>query len=235
MRYLGGKSKIAKRTVAAILENTPRRGRLIEPFVGGGAMTAVLAPHFEKVEAFDTHEDLILMWQALASGWEPPRNISETDYQQLRHAAPSALRGFAGFGGASWGGKWFGGYARGGNRNFADESARSLLRDIALMGNVVFARRDYQELSPGADDVVYCDPPYAGTTEYRDSFDSRIFWDRAEAWAETGADVFVSEYKAPAFWRPVLEITRTRDMKSKLTNAKQVTEKLFTFSPMRSQ
>lgn len=233
MRYLGGKSKIAKRTATALLANTFRRQRLIEPFVGGGAMTAALASHFQEVNAFDIHDDLILLWKELQAGWVPPTNISESEYQELRHAAPSALRAFAGFGGASWGGKWFGGYARGDGRNYADESARSLLRDIKNMQNVTFDRLDYRKITPSKSDVVYSDPPYAGTTEYKDVFNSDEFWTVMEQWATFGAHVFVSEYRAPAFWAPILEITRTRDMKSKLTNAEQVTEKLFIFELQR--
>ena len=227
MRYLGGKSKIAKRVAEAILASTEKRGRLIEPFVGGGAITAVLAPSFERVDAFDINNDLILMWQALKTGWKPPSEISEDQYKELKIAEPSALRAFAGFGGASWGGKWFGGYARGDGRNYADESARSLLRDIRQMQNCTFECLDYLKIKPVAGDVVYADPPYAGTTEYRDTFNSTQFWETMGGWAADGVDVFVSEYAAPQGWKTIWEITRTRDMKSKLTNAEKVTEKLF--------
>ena len=36
MMYLGGKSRLAKRIGAAILENTNQRGQYIEPMIGGG-------------------------------------------------------------------------------------------------------------------------------------------------------------------------------------------------------
>ena len=36
MMYLGGKSRLAKRIGAAILENTDQRGQYIEPMIGGG-------------------------------------------------------------------------------------------------------------------------------------------------------------------------------------------------------
>lgn len=231
MRYLGGKSKIAKRISNAILSHTNHRHRLIEPFVGGGAITAVLAPNFDQVIASDIHEDLILLWQAVKDGWPPPTEITEHLYQELKTAQPCPLRGFAGFGGASWGGKWFGGYARGGGRNYADESARSLLRDVKRMGNVTFSHTDYRDIIPGVNDVIYADPPYKGTTGYESPFDSDEFFATMEEWVEAGAIVFVSEYSAPRYWTPILEITRTRDMKSKLVNAESVTEKLFVFDP----
>jgi DNA adenine methylase len=228
MRYLGGKSKIAKRITDTILKHTKKRELLYEPFIGGGAVTAQIAQYFNTVKASDCHEDLIMMWNALQDGWCPPTNISEDTYLQLRNASPSPLRAFAGFGGASWGGKWFGGYARSRDkRNYAEESRRSLLRDIQKMQNVVFDCCSYEQLQPDQTSVVYADPPYFATTQYRDSFDSIKFWKTMDAWVDSGISVFVSEYTAPDHWEPILEIERTRDMKSKLTNAEQVCERVF--------
>ena len=224
MRYLGGKSKIAKRLAAVIGGGHV----LVEPFVGGGAMTAALAPSFETVLAYDSHPDLILMWRALQNGWVPPRTITEAQYTDLRRDMPSPLRAFAGFAGASWGGKWFGGYARGGTRNYADEAARSLLRDIQRMKNVTFACADYKSAPVYSGDVVYADPPYADSTGYGGQFDNAEFWRIAGEWADIGARVFVSEYQAPADWTCVWSVERTRDMKAHMTDAIRVTERLFT-------
>ena len=223
MRYLGGKSKIARQLAMVIGGGSI----LVEPFMGGGAMTAALAPQFDIVYAYDLHPDLILLWQALQQGWTPPTSVSEEDYICLRDAGPSALRGFVGFAGASWGGKWFGGYARGGGRNYADEAVRSLARDILRMGNVILAQADYREIVIPQHATIYADPPYRGTTGYGGAFDSEQFWDTADRWVAEGATVFVSEYAAPSNWECVWEQTRTRDMKAHLTDAAQVTERLF--------
>ena len=230
MRYLGGKSKIAKRLVS-IIAPTYTDIALYEPFMGGGAMTAALAPRFKHVYASDLHEDLILMWKALQNGWQPPKTISETEYQNLKNSDPSPLRGFAGFAGASWGGKWFGGYARGGSRNYADEAARSLNRDIQFMQNVYFNQKSYLDVVPYPGSTLYADPPYVGTTGYGFKFDHIEFWARMSEIADSGVKVFVSEYTAPPDWSCVWELTRTRDMKSHLTDAVSVTERLFYKGP----
>jgi DNA adenine methylase len=231
MKYLGGKTKIAAEIRDIILTTTPHRGRLIEPFMGAGSMTAALSHHFALTKASDTHEDLIMMWTSLQNGWEPPTEVSEQEYKDLKKAPPSPLRGFVGFG-CSWGGKWFGGYARGKTnlgtpRNFADEASRSVLKRIGSIKNTQFSIANYKTLSPMADDVVYADPPYTGTTGYRDHFDHQEFWATMTIWSRRGATVFVSEYTAPESIPCIWQTTRTRDMKSKFTNAEQVTENLF--------
>lgn len=95
------------------------------------------------------------------------------------------------------------------------------------MSNVTFRHDDYRLILPHTGDVVYCDPPYADTTGYRDAFDSKAFWETMDSWHELGADVFVSEYQAPPHWECVYAVERARPLKSRLTNSVRVTEKLF--------
>ena len=72
----------------------------------------IRVPSSSHDHASDSHEDLILMWQALMRGeMEPFADVTEVEYAALKTAAPSARRGFVGFG-ASFGGGWFGGYGR---------------------------------------------------------------------------------------------------------------------------
>lgn len=206
-----------------------------EPFVGGCGSFEVIAPAFRRAVGSDIHPDLILMWQSVMDGWVPPTEVSLEQYQELRDSEPSALRGFAGFGG-SFGGKWFGGYARGGYtsdgtpRNYLAETSRNVFRTVRKLENtrVSFELHSYSEIDPGAGDVVYCDPPYAETTEYTHSgFDSKAFWAWCEDQVAQGVRIFVSEYNAPEGW---IEVFR----KETLTHVglpedrKKSTEKLFT-------
>lgn len=54
---------------------------------------------------------------------------------------------------------------------------------------------DYRDYAHEEGDVVYCDPPYASTNQYKaGDFDSAAFWE----WARTrDYPVYVSEYSAP--------------------------------------
>ena len=61
MQYMGGKAKIARRVVEAILNDTPERDRWFEPFVGGGNVMEHAAPHFGRSVGMDAHPDLIML------------------------------------------------------------------------------------------------------------------------------------------------------------------------------
>src|SRR5580765_3164549 len=184
MRYAGGKNKIANKLAAIIGSGDV----LIEPFIGGGAMTAALAPSFNTVYAYDNHPDLILMWQALLEGWIPPSHVSEEEFYAIKKQHSSALRGFVGFG-CAFGGTWFGGYSSHPNHNYCDEAKRLLLKKVKRMKNVIVDMEHYQNLviPPGA--TIYADPPYADAVKYRNplepnEFNSKEFWRIADKWAD---------------------------------------------------
>lgn len=236
MRYVGGKGRIARQIVEVIRESAPDARVAVEPFMGGGSVTAELASRFDLVLASDAHPDLVLMWQAVTNGWTPPQYVSEADYAALRNARPSALRGFAGFGG-SFGGKWFGGYARGGQtaalepRNHQGESARKVAKLGAAMragGSVVVTHADYHAAPVIPGSVIYCDPPYAATQGYATgAFDSIEFW----AWAEVAADVahvFVSEYAAPSWWHCIWSAEKRQSVTMPAQGREIRVERLFT-------
>jgi DNA adenine methylase len=173
--------------------------------------------HFHRSVLSDIMPDLILMWQALAEGWTPPPVVTAEDYRALRHAQPSALRGFAGFG-CSFGAGWFKGYAtdtRPGRVSFAVRAARGIAPRVAAIRGAEIRCASYTEARPMPGDVVYCDPPYAGTTGYRGTppFDHAAFWGAAERWARQGVHVYVSEFAAPAGWRAVWSAPHANQMR----------------------
>lgn len=238
MRYVGGKGRISKAIATTILSMTTERDTYIEPFVGGAAVFEQVAPHFETAMASDLEPNVVALWQGLHDDtFIPPESVTEAQYARLRDAPPSAIRGLVGFGG-SFGGKFFGGYARGGfngetPRNHYGESARSAIKTAeALRGlEVGFFHLDYTELAPLRGDVVYCDPPYAATQGYSTgAFDSALFWDTMAAWSSSGARVFVSEYEAPAGWSTVWEAPIRQSLTMPSQGRAVTVERLFTVS-----
>ena len=243
MRYLGGKSKIAQHLAEAMLKETvgfPEGATTYwEPFLGGGAVASKMGHRFDFAHYSDIQPDLVLMWQALQAGWLPPQTVSYDEYQSLRYSdRPSALRGFVGFGG-SFGGRFFEGYAKGGYnsdgspRNHIAESARAVLKDLKGMQakrKTTFAEMDAWDISPKYGDVVYCDPPYAGTKGFSQTLpmDHSKFWTLAESWASSGVSVFVSEYEAPQGWSCIWERSKRSSVRVGSEDRHMTIERLFT-------
>ena len=247
VRYMGGKSRIAKK----IREHLVSHGatKYMEPFVGGGAVLTVVARDFEFILAADAHADLIAMYQAIQDGsFTPPSTVSEDEYQALKKSDPSPLRTFAAFG-ASFGGKEWGGYARMGTatRNGKPRApenyvlyARNSLAKSAKAGmfdpHITFVSADVFTLDLPEDlsgTVIYCDPPYGNTTGYKTGrFDTTKAWELFRSWSARGAHVYVSEYSGPESFL-VDTFTPQGSMGKEQRN--RVTEKLFYIPPTQER
>lgn len=213
MRYMGGKGRIAKHIVPILRAirkqpyvdregGTPIVQMYVEPFIGGASI-------FEQMDnprlGSDLNPYLIALLKAVRDGWEPPADIDVAMYNMAKanqDKLPAHLIGFIGFG-ATFGAKWFGGYARGndhkGNpRNYPDEMRRSLLKTAPLIQGAMLVSQPYDKLPIPPGSLIYCDPPYMGTTEYRDKdFDTYSFWQWADQKVDEGHTVLVSEYTPP--------------------------------------
>ncbi len=237
MKYLGGKSRIAKQISSylnKVIEDN-KIERYIEPFCGACWITQEINPNIIRV-ACDIHPDLILMWQELTKGWIPPENISEEEYKDLKSAPSSALRGFVGFG-SSFGGKFFGGYARSYNkegklsRNHCKEARNSLLKKVDKIKNVHFKNCSYLDIPIDKleNRLIYCDIPYLGTTAYSNTkpFNHEEFYKWARQ-VSLNNHVYISEYQMPPDFEVVLEIPIKVDMQMKNGKENRV-EKLFKY------
>lgn len=227
MKYMGSKNRHAKELLSIILKDRSHNQWYVEPFVGGFNM-------IDKVEgnriANDSHFYLIELFKAIQEGWIPPSEISEETYNSIRknkELYPSRLVGFVGFG-CSYSGKWFGGYARGNTsngeaRNYALESKKNLLKQD-LEGIIIY-NKSYFDLQIPKNSIIYCDPPYANTTKYKDDFDHEIFWNWVREQTKYHK-IFVSEYSAPddfeCIWQKKVNNTLTKE-----TGSKQGVECLF--------
>ncbi len=229
MKYMGSKNTIGKQILPIMLEN--RNGRTwVEPFVGGANMIDKVDG--ERIGA-DYNKQLISMWNALQEGWSMPDFVSEEEYKDLRinqNERPAELVSFVGFN-TSFGGKWFGGYARGKNskgepRNYTAEGKRNILKQLPKIQGVKFIHSSYQDLEIPINSLIYCDPPYEGTTGYKDKFTHDEFWEWCRIKTKEGHLVYVSEYNAPADFKCVWSKTINCDLAK--TN-KDRTEKLFVY------
>lgn len=243
MQYLGGKSRISKKISEVIneisrwkVENSQRTGSIN---TGGGLCFVSLfcgtcsveskVKGFEKKMLNDKHEYLIELLNGVKNGYELPESITEEEYKYIRNNKDEdkVLSGFVGFG-CSFGGKWFGGYAR--NKtgtNYALQSKKSLLKDMETLMDAEFICKDYRDVELPDGCIVYADPPYDGTTGYgKEKFDSEAFWEYMREISKSHL-VFISEQSAPDDFVAIWEKPFTRTLDVNKSNQFKVTEKLF--------
>lgn len=237
---MGSKNRHAKHLLPIILKDRKPGQCYVEPFVGGANM-------IDKVDGWrigaDSHEYLIAMWKAVSDGWLPIGVITEDDYADVKNNIDTdkALSGFIGFS-MSFGGKWWGGYRRdvagtkGCVENMKLQSRRSISnmqkQAVNLLG-VDFICSGYEDLEVPDNSIIYCDPPYANTTKYKDSFDHDKFWRWCRDKVKEGHQVFISEYDAPDDFACVWE-KEVNSSLTKNTGAKKGVEKLFVHKSQQS-
>ena len=229
MKYMGSKNRIAKHLLPIMLENRGDR-TWVEPFVGGANM-------IDKVDGkrigSDFNEYVISLFTGIQNGFIPPNEVSEEEYKQARlNREVTPLVSFIGFG-CSYSGKWFGGYARGNTnkglpRNYCLESKKNILKQAKNLKDVKFIHSSYQDLEIPPNSLIYCDPPYEGTTKYKDGFSHADFWEWCRNKTKEGHQVYISEYNAPndfkCIWEKEVNSSLTKD-----TGSKKATEKLFVY------
>lgn len=229
MKYLGGKARVAKK-ICSFLESQRKEGQVfVEPFLGGCNILPLMSG--ERI-ASEINPDLVLFYKALQEGWTPPTEVSEEEYSYLKNAEPSALRGFVGVA-CSYSGKWFGGYARSANRNYALNGHNTALKTQPKIKDAQIHNCDYRDLEIPQGSLVYCDPPYKGTTKYDRGFSSEEFWQWARELSKT-CDVYVSEYQAPTDFEEVFSIERNLEMRRNKTETEKRVEKIFRLKNART-
>jgi DNA adenine methylase len=231
LRYFGGKTRTCKQIAKVLNEYRKEGQRFLSPFVGGGWVEQLLE---HPKECYDKHPYLIAMYKALQNGWIPPKELIKEEYDYIKDNQDEKpyLTGFVGFG-CSFAGKWFGGYAKDNtDRNYCLNAHNSILDKMVNMKNTYFDCKDYKELNP-ENCLIYCDPPYAGTTQYSKQllgdFDSSEFWDIMRKWSIHNT-VIISEYNAPEDFECIWQQEVKLDIRDKNNKKKERIEKLYTYN-----
>lgn len=231
MKYQGGKHRIAKDILQIILAERKPGQWFVEPFCGGCNVTAkVDGPRI----AGDSRRALIAFWRQIAEGWRPEFVKSKRAYDALKSGGGELAQQAWAAVGASYSGKWFGGFVGYGKhrngRDYQKEAFAAAVRKKESLADVTFYALSYDLLPLPPQSVIYCDPPYAGTTDYGAAFDSESFYDWCRDKAKEGHVVFVSEYSAPADFVCVWEKPVTSSLNGHRVH-KPAVEKLFRVIP----
>lgn len=229
MHYQGGKFYSKNEICKVIHTHTHTHTSFVSLFCGSCAIESKV--NFGAKILNDKHFYLIEMYKGLQNGYILPDTISEEEYKYIRGHKDEdpVLTGFVGFA-CSFGGKWFGGYARDrrSRRNYCDAAKRSLERDMLVLKNATFLNMDYRDVPIQDGSVVYCDPPYRNTTQYGEKFDSDEFWEYMRK-ISINNTVFISEQEAPEDFACIWEKEQRRTVDVNKSNNQIKIEKLFVF------
>lgn len=214
MKYLGSKARHADEILSHVLAKRQPGQTYVEPFVGGANVMCRVPNNQGPRIGADINRYMVALHTALANGWVPPESCSKAEYNAIKKnpdAYPPELVAFVATG-CSFGSMWFGEYVKNGpGENRCRQSRDSCLRDAPGLAGATFVHSSFDALDIPPNSLVYCDPPYAGTTGYdgaktkikvgessnKNNWNRNKFWRWADALVDAGHSVFVSEYKGP--------------------------------------
>jgi DNA adenine methylase len=201
MQYLGGKAGTGAHIARICSKKLGPDALFVDMFCG--SLNVVRHIQTPRRLAIDACGPLILMWRNALRGWVPPTEVSREKYDQIKAKQDphDPMTAFVMFG-CSFGGKWAAGYAKDrAVQRYAECASHGVVAKAQDCYGLVLEHETFQNKHPGcfrAGTVLYCDPPYAGTTGYKalEPFNSGAFWHWASEHARRGVHVFVSEYAA---------------------------------------
>jgi len=107
------------------------------------------------------------------------------------------------------------------------ESVESLKR-LESLSNITITSIDYRDVQIPDGAIVYCDPPYKGTAEYKEwMFNHNEFRDYMRELSKTNK-VFISEYSWPDDFKVIYQFSQASMLSGKGTTENKHTEKVFT-------
>lgn len=159
-----------------------------------------------------------------------PDSLTEDEYKQLKGCDPEPIKSWLRFI-ASFSGKFDAGYARDNQSNdstYVGYGKRNAQKQSELLQGIELVTGSYDEYVYFENCLVYCDPPYKGTTSYKTNiFDYDKFWNWCRRMSKNNS-VFISEYSAPkdfiCVWSGEVKTNFASQRKNATHNA---TEKLF--------
>lgn len=231
MKYMGSKNRIAKHILPIMLEAADSKGitTWVEPFVGGGNMIDKVPESFKRIGYDLNPHTIYAMIDIRDNSGKLPDAVTECEYRSLAGSEPESIKSWVRFN-LSFGGKFDGGYARekgSDETTFCGYGKRNALKQSPLIQGVEFICDSYENLD-FENCLIYCDPPYQGTSGYKTvGFNHDKFFDWCRKQAKKNL-VFVSEYNAPddfkEVWRGEIK-TNFASTRSKATH--NAVEKLF--------
>ena len=205
MQYMGSKNRISKYIVPIIQSYISSNTKgYIEPFMGG--CNVIDKIQCNKRIGIDIHKQLVELMKYTRDYSELlPERILEDTYNEVKNNKDKYEDWYVGLVGftAGFGAKYFGGYARNSkNDTTGDKSAtaiRTLKKQAPNLKGIEFYNCSFLDLPKDKINncVIYCDPPYRGTTKYKtEEFPYKEFYQWCRDMSKNNT-VLISEYNMP--------------------------------------
>lgn len=230
MKYMGSKNRLSKYILPYILKDRLHGQYYVEPFVGGANLIDKVGGN--RIGG-DSHKGVIVLFTGIQNGYIPPDSVSEKQYYEAKRGVLSPEQAFIGFG-CSYSGKWWGGYARGNSsqgfpRNYCLESKRNILKQRQGILGIQFKHSSYDTITFPSNSIIYCDPPYKGTTSYKNSIDYETFYVWCRKKRLEGHTIFISEFSMPPDFIVLWEKERVTSLTQDTGNKRDI-ERLYTLA-----
>ena len=203
MKYVGSKNRLAKDLIPIIQPYVDNSVGYLEPFVGGCNLIDKIKSNNKY--GSDINKYLIALLQKIQIDISDiPDHISEGEYLKVKNNKNNYEDWYVGLVGfcATFGAKWFGGYARGFKadgvtlRDLPNEAIRNLKRQSKDLQGIIFNCCSYEDINKDIKNfVIYADPPYRNSTNgyINGYFDYNKFYNWCYDMAKNNT-VLVSEY-----------------------------------------
>lgn len=212
--YLGSKQRHAANIIAITCANRKKGQVYCEPFCGGGNVIVKVPQKDGRRVANDLNWRIVALLDAAGNkGWQPPEAVTKEEFFAVKENPDAFPPEYVAFvrTGMTFGSDWEGGFNN--MEQACDVARRAVLKDAPGLKGIEFHSMSYvdfaQHIPP--ESIVYCDPPYRGTTGYggaktnieigeslaKNSWNANTFWRWADGLVDQGYQVFVSEYKGP--------------------------------------
>jgi len=227
---MGSKNRIAKYILPIMLAEAEKNNitNWVEPFVGGANMIDKVPESYTRI-GYDLNEHTVAAMLGIRDFVDQfPTIITEDYYKSLKGSEVHPISSWVRFA-CSLGGGFGNGYARDKtNRNYAEEGKRNALKQSPKIQSVEFICASYSNVKV-KNALIYCDPPYQGTTGYKTGvFNHEEFFQWCRDMKSKGNIIFVSEYNAPddfeVVWQGKIKTNFSSQRKEATHNA---VEKLF--------
>lgn len=228
MNYPGSKHRLAKYLLPIMTRE--REGRpWVEPFVGGANMIDKVTG--TRIGA-DINPYIIAYLISIQNGKFPPSSVTRQEYMEIKENPENFDPALAGFvlSQCSFRSFWKGGYAAAKGRNYAKRARSLAIRQRPFILGVKFICSDYRDLFIPENSLIYCDPPYAGTKDYRvGGFDYSLFWQWCRDRSAEGHRVFISELSAPEDFELIISVPIVTSLNTGQPQRPVRVEKLFKY------